>query len=276
MEKIAVISDIHGNMPAFEAVLKDIKGRGIKRIFCLGDLVGKGPHPEKAVDACREICQAATLGNWDFAIADGKGPPFLNLGWHRERLGVERLDYLKNLPPVINFYLSGRKVRLFHASQIGVFHRVHMRGTHEDHVAMFTNTDFTGNDFAPDTVGYGDIHHTYYKSWKGNVLFNAGSVGNALDEPTAAYVILEGNYGDNKAGYFSFQIIRLSYDKELAIQQAQEEGMPDWEPYAAELRTAVYRGLPGSEDPTLTAAKRRAAGLPPLKDNEKPASNAPG
>jgi protein phosphatase len=272
MEKIAVISDIHGNMPALEAVLKDIKSRGIKRIFCLGDLVGKGPHPEKAVDICGEMCQAVTLGNWDATMADGKGkgPALLNLGWHRDRLGAERLGYLKNLPPVHDFYLSGRKVRLFHASQIGVFHRVHMRGPHEDHEAMFTNTDFTGKGFTPDMVGYGDIHHTYYKSWKGNVLFNAGSVGNALDEPTAAYVILEGKYGAEKAGYFSFQIIRLTYDKELAIRQAQEEGMPDVEPYAAELRTAIYRGLPGSEDPTLTAAKRRDAGLPPLKNTEKP------
>jgi protein phosphatase len=266
MEKIAVMSDIHGNLPALEAVLKDISGRGIKRIFCLGDLAGKGPHGEKVIDICREKCEAVTLGNWDFAVADGNGPSFLNLGWHRARLGAERLDYLKNLPPVINFTLSGRKVRLFHASQIGVFHRVHMTGPHEDHLAMFTNTDFTGDYFSPDIIGYGDIHHTYYKSWKGKVLFNAGSVGNALDEPTAAYVILEGHYGDTKAGYFSFQIIRLFYDKELAIRQAQEESMPDLEPYAAELRTAVYRGLPGSEDPTLTAAKRRSAGLPPLKD----------
>jgi protein phosphatase len=270
MEKIAVISDIHGNMPALETVLKDIKSRGIKRIFCLGDLAGKGPHGEKVIDLCREKCQGVTLGNWDFAVADGKGPTFLNLDWHRARLGTERLDYLKNLPPVVNFSLSGRKVRLFHASQIGVFHRVHMRGPHDDHEAMFTNTDFTGDNFKPDTIGYGDIHHTYYKSWKGNILFNAGSVGNALDEPTAAYVILEGIYGDDKVGDFSFQIIRMAYDKELAIRQAQEEVMPDWEPYAAELRTAVYRGLPGSEDPTLTAVKKRAAGLPPLKDTEKP------
>jgi protein phosphatase len=266
MEKIAVISDIHGNMPALEAVLQDINGRGITRIFCLGDLAGKGPHGEKVIDICREKCEGITLGNWDFVVADGSGPSFLNLGWHRARLGAERLEYLKNLPPVINLYLSGRKVRLFHASQISVFHRVHMRGTHEDHEAMFTNTDFTGYSFTPDTVGYGDIHHAYYKSWKGKVLFNAGSVGNALDEPTAAYAILEGNYGDTKAGDFSFQIIRLFYDKELAIRQALEEGMPDLEPYAAELRTAVYRGLPNSEDPTLTAAKKRAAGQPPLKD----------
>jgi protein phosphatase len=267
MEKIAVISDIHGNMPAFEAVLKDIHDRDIKRIFCLGDIVGKGPHPEKALDICREKCEGTTLGNWDFAVADGSGPPFLNLGWHRARLGAERLDYLKNLPPVINFSLSGRKVRLFHASQIGVFHRVHMIGPHEDHQAMFTNTEFTGNSSSPDIVGYGDIHHAFYKSWQGKVLFNAGSVGDALDEPSATYVILEGDYGMKEKVFFSFQIIRLPYDIELAIRQAREEGLPDWEPYAAELRTAVYRGRPGSDTPSLTAARKRAAETNPRPED---------
>jgi len=90
MEKIAVISDIHGNMPALETVLQDIRGRGIKRIFCLGDLAGKGPHGEKVIDICREKCEGITLGNWDFVVADGSGPSFLNLGWHRARLGAER------------------------------------------------------------------------------------------------------------------------------------------------------------------------------------------
>jgi protein phosphatase len=258
MEKIAIISDIHGNMPAFETVFKDIRKRDIKRIFCLGDLAGKGPHGEKAVDICRETCEAVTMGNWDFTIAEGDGPAFLELPWHRERLGAKRLDYLKNLPYSIDFYLSGRKVRLFHASQKGVFHRVQSFGPEEAHQAMFTNTDFTGDGFLPDTVGYGDIHHTFYKSHDGKVLFNAGSVGNALDEPTAAYIILEGNYGEKEKSYFSIQIIRLPYDIELAIRYAQEEEMPGIEPYAAELRTAVYRG---KSDPKLAEMmKKRAPG----------------
>jgi protein phosphatase len=266
-EKIAIISDIHGNMPALETVLKDIRSRGIERIFCLGDLVGKGPHPEKAVDICREKCQAIALGNWDMAMPEGKGPAVLQLDWHRARLGAERLEYLKNLPHVIEFYISGRKVRLFHASQIGVFHRVHMRGTHESHEAMFTNTEFTGDGAPPDTVGYGDIHHVFCKNWKGKTLFNAGSVGNPLDEPTAAYVILEGRYGDKTKGFFSFQAIRLHYDIELAIRQALEEGLPDVEPYTAELRTAHYRGLPNHEDPALIAIKGLVKAEEDIPDN---------
>ncbi|MDD5339111.1 MAG: metallophosphoesterase family protein [Dehalococcoidales bacterium] len=241
MEQIAVISDVHGNMPALEAVLKDIKKRGIKRIFCLGDLVGKGPDSSKVTDICREKCEVVLLGNWDYFLADSKALPIFQ--WYRERLTQEQLDYLFNLPPVYNFAISGRKVRLYHASHIGVAHRVHMDDTEDRHIAMFENTDFTGDDFMPDTIGYGDIHKTFLKNIKGKVLFNAGSIGNPLDEPTAAYVIIEGNYGDAKPGYFAIQTIRLPYDIERAVKQARDADMPDieLELYEEELRTSRYR-----------------------------------
>lgn len=57
MDQVAIISDLHGNIPALEATLNDIKRRNIKRIFCLGDLVGKGPHSDKAVDICQDVCE---------------------------------------------------------------------------------------------------------------------------------------------------------------------------------------------------------------------------
>jgi protein phosphatase len=65
MDQIAVISDIHGNIPALQATLHDIQRRKIGRIFCLGDLVGKGPHSDEAVDICREVCEITIRGNWD-------------------------------------------------------------------------------------------------------------------------------------------------------------------------------------------------------------------
>jgi protein phosphatase len=251
MEKIAVISDIHGNIPALEAVLKDIKERGIKRIFCLGDLVGKGPHPEKAVDICRNECETVIQGNWDFVVADGNGPAFLRLDWHRNRLGQTRLDYLKNLPGTMDFYLSGHKVRLFHTSHEGVMKRVFSNDQVADFKVMFNNTDFTGDYFQPDIVGFADIHRILHLSRQGKTLFNSGSVGNAMDEPSAAYIILEGNYGDKNKGLFTFQVVRLLYDVELAIRQAREENMPDIEPYEVELRIAHYRGLPKLNDQSV-------------------------
>ena len=72
MERIAVISDIHGNMPAVEAVLEDIKSKSIKRIICLGDLAGKGPSSAEAVDKIKEHCDVVIKGNWDYYLAEQK------------------------------------------------------------------------------------------------------------------------------------------------------------------------------------------------------------
>jgi predicted phosphodiesterase len=240
MERIAVISDIHGNIPALEAVLQDLGRRQIARVLCLGDLVGKGPDSAGAVDRCREVCEAVVMGNWDSFICAEADMPMAE--WHRQRLGPERLAYLAALPGTLEFTLSGRRVRLFHASQQGIFHRVHMYDTRESHAAMFANTPFTGDAIEPDVVGYGDIHSAYVLNLYHRVLFNVGSVGNPLDLPLAAYAILEGAYGSTAPGPFTVTIVRVPYDIERAVAEAEAAQMPDLQPYVAELRTARYRG----------------------------------
>ena len=241
MERIALISDIHGNMPALEAVLDDIGGRGIARVFCLGDLVGKGPHSDRAVDICRARCERVVRGNWDDGlVAAPDDHPIAR--WHRERLGPERLAYLGALPTTIDFFMSGRRVRLLHASPRGLYHRVHQDDPDEKLRAMFDSTDFTGHGFEPDVVGYGDIHSAYLRTFHLKVLFNVGSVGNPLDLPLACYAIFEGCLEDLVAGPWSINLVRVPYDIERAIREATDEGMPDLRPYANELRTARYRG----------------------------------
>lgn len=241
MDRIAIISDIHGNMPALEAVLDDIRDRGIDRIFCLGDLVGKGPHPDRAVDITHEVCAVTVKGNWDDYILRPAANPTIE--WHRQRLGAERLDYLRGLPDTFEFHISGKRVRLFHSSQVGIYHRVHMRDTPERHAAMFENTEFTGFTPRPDVVGYGDIHDAYINSFDHKILFNAGSVGNPLDMTLAAYAVLEGGYDSETLAVFGLQLVRVPYDIERAIREAEQEAMPDLQAYANELRTAQYRGL---------------------------------
>jgi len=179
-------------------------------------------------------------GNWDeFILAKTDNPTFL---WHQQRLGKARRNYLASLPGTIEFHMSGKRVRLFHASQQGIYHRVRMHASPDDQLRMLSNTDFTGYAFEPDLVGYGDIHRVYLKSFQHKILFNVGSVGNPLDVTQAAYAILEGTYDSSMESTFSIQMIRVPYDIELAIRQAEDEGMPELEPYATELRTAQYRG----------------------------------
>jgi predicted phosphodiesterase len=246
MNQIAVISDVHGNLPALEAVLQDVQQRGITRILCLGDLVGKGPNAAQVVDWLREVCEIIIRGNWDESVLT----PSQNqhVVWQRRQLGQARLDYLATLPTTIELLMSGKHIRLFHASAIGIYHRVQMNDTVEAHHGMFANTAFTGDAITPDVVGYGDIHSMYLKTMRQRILFNAGSVGNPLDLTQAAYAILEGVSESRDPAPFTIRLIRVPYDIERAIRDAEDAQMPDLLPYVQELRTARYRNLPPVDD----------------------------
>ena len=251
MERIALISDVHGNIPALEAVLNDIHNRSITRVFCLGDLVGKGPEPAASVDICKNVCEKITLGNWDAMLADegyplpSYPPDILQIvNWHRRQLGGNRLRYLISLPGTIEFIMSGRNVRLFHASQVGIRYRVHYKDPIEKHLAMFDNTKFTGGGATPDVVGYADIHFAFQASYGDRLLFNVGSVGNPLDKTLACYAVMQGEYVGENGASFSVEIIRVPYDIEESLRRAHQLSMPEIKEYELELRTARYRGLP--------------------------------
>lgn len=241
MDRIAIISDIHGNIPALETALADIQKRGISTIYCLGDLVGKGPQPARAVDLCREVCAGIVRGNWDSLIGMPTYPHNAHSHWQREQLGQERLDWLLALPNTIEFSIGGKRVRLYHASHVSEWHRIYNHAPYHTHLSMFTNTPFTGEDAPePDVVGYGDIHVSYTLSLKqhNKLLFNTGSVGNPMDVPLATYAILS----DDPTRFLP-EIVRLPYDIDEAVRRAERASMPEARPYIHELRTCTHRSL---------------------------------
>lgn len=254
MDKIAIISDIHGNLPALEAVLADIKARGIERIYCLGDLVGKGPDSAAVVDCIQQTCEVVIQGNWDLGI---NLPQELPAGiWQQQQLGTERLAYLKNLGFSVDFYLSGKLFRLFHASSRSVYHRVKRKASKQERLAMFQNTEMTGipaDGKQPDIVGYGDIHIPYLitlmnpsekrsskKQDSGMMLFNVGSVGIPYDGiPQACYSILEGYMDRREPAGFAIQYVRVPYDIDRAVKQAYAVQMPEAQRYELEITTGL-------------------------------------
>jgi predicted phosphodiesterase len=242
LDRIALLSDVHGNLTALEAVLSDIEARGITRILNLGDYVGKGPRGSEAVDRCRETCAVNIRGNWDDFIPSPPADVSPAVHWWRDQLRSDQLTWLANLPLAHDLLVSGRRIRLFHASATSVHTRVLRNHTEDEFAGMFATTPLTGRGPEPSIVGYGDIHSAYVTVRGGRTVFNAGSVGNPLDEPTAVYVVLEGVLDEPEAAPFGMQFVRVPYDIEAELAVARDMGMPELDYYAVELREGLYRG----------------------------------
>lgn len=242
MDRIAVLSDVHGNLTAFQAVLADIEAREIETVYNLGDVIGKGPRGSAAITLSKERCALTVRGNWDDFIDDPHQDWSEGLWWWHDELTAAERDWLETLPLSHDLQISGRRVRMFHASATSVHTRVHREHNDETFTGMFAATDLTGPGPEPDVVLYGDIHAAYIKTRRRRTLTNVGSVGNPLDEPTAAYLILEGDRDADGQAPFSQQIVRVPYDIDAEITVARELGMPERDVWEVELRTGVYRG----------------------------------
>ncbi|TDO55025.1 putative phosphodiesterase [Kribbella sp. VKM Ac-2527] len=253
LERIALISDVHGNLTALEAVLDDIGMRGIERIFNLGDYVGKGPRGQQVVDRCREVCEVNVLGNWDDFLPDpNREFDTEGLRWWKHELREDQWTWLRGLPFCHDFVLSGRQIRLFHASATTVHRRVRFDHDEQEFLGMFENTEATGDGPIPTVVGYGDTHDAFYEvDLGGRTLFNTGSVGNSMSDPTPVYVILEGIPDTPDPAPFSIQFVRVPYDANAELEAARSLGMPELNGYESEILHGVYRGnLYDNETPT--------------------------
>ena len=96
MDRIALIADIHGNLTALQTVLADIKKRGIKHIYCLGDIAIKGTNPNEVTDLIRENCEVTVRGNCDHLLIYNCVVPLQQ--WTTNRLSDQNKDFLGTLP----------------------------------------------------------------------------------------------------------------------------------------------------------------------------------
>ena len=228
--RIALLSDLHGNLPATEAVFADIHRRGADTIWCLGDLVGKGPSSAETFDLAWRNCDIILRGNWDEGVALRQFSP--NDQFYYDQLGEDRMRRLAALPLEYHTWLSGRHVRLIHGRP--TMPMLQPTYDEEEQLGWLFEPDF-------DTVIYGDIHHTALRPLHRNrILCSLGSVGNGLRVPMAQYAMLTCAPGREKAG-FDIQFNYLHYDVERAVRDAENAcGLPKREAYIQEIRTGVY------------------------------------
>lgn len=247
MEKIAIISDVHGCYVSLKAVLDDIEKRNIKRIFMLGDLVAKGSQPEKTIDLIKEKCEIVIKGNCDDIVGE-KGTTAEHF-WNKEIIGKERQEYLASLPLFHDFYMSGLKIRLLHASPDSMYKSINMYDITEDINKEIENMFKVIDGLVPDVVIFGHIHSPFMYRLDNKMLINAGSVSNSCDLITkksvtnlmASYLIIEGEYNSKEVASISYEMVRLPYDYEKEIENLKNSDMPNKEMAIDEIITGIYK-----------------------------------
>ncbi|NLE20211.1 MAG: metallophosphoesterase family protein [Clostridiales bacterium] len=227
--RIALVSDLHGNMTAVEALEKDLSTHAADEIWCLGDLVGKGPSSDKTFDWAMRNCSVVLGGNWDYGV--GRKEFHRDSFYHRQ-LGQRRLDALSALPREKHVRLSGRNIRVIHGRP--VMGRLLNIQDSRDALAAFLQPDF-------DMLIYADCHRQGARTLGGQII-NVGSVGNALGLPMVQYALLDGTPGDAPAPLVT-SFVTLPYDNQAAAQEARAQPeLPDAPAYIQEVLTGVYAG----------------------------------
>ena len=92
--RIAVLADLHANLPALRAVFEDVLALGCDTMWCVGDIVGRGPHPAEVVEELRALAVPTIQGNWDEAVALHRDHP--GVAWpdtDAEAAGLASLDW---------------------------------------------------------------------------------------------------------------------------------------------------------------------------------------
>ena len=226
--KFAVISDIHANQHALQAVWEDIENQSPDLVYCLGDLVGYGAFPNEVIEFIRDRDISTVRGNYDEGVGfdmDDCGCAYktveedrlgkLSLLWTRQRTTAENKAFLQELP--LQIRLEGRRpyILLVHGSprKINEYLYQDRPKASFERIAKLAGTD---------VLLFGHTHLPYTKTINSTLFVNAGSVGKSKDgDPRGSYAIL------NTGGRTKVEIRRVRYDVSAAADAIRETDLPD-------------------------------------------------
>jgi len=188
MSSVAILSDIHGNFPALEAVLSDVEARKIRTIYCLGDLVGYYCMINEVVDEVREKKITVIRGNHEEAMIKTGGviPTSKTCTSILKRqltyISAENLDYLSQLPESFSFTFGGKRVVGVHG---GLLDNI------QEYLTSPSEQYFASADFDGDMLLSGHTHISNVATFGRYMHINPGSVGQPRDlNPNASYAIM--------------------------------------------------------------------------------------
>jgi predicted phosphodiesterase len=236
--RYALISDIHANLPALQAVLRDIAAReGVDATYHLGDLVGYAPWPNEVVEMLTAFAIPGVAGNYDSTVATDykhcgcqyEDPrqeelSHLSYAWTRAHVSARAKAFLGGLPFRIDLrpnggHLAGPTVMLLHGNQ--TLNTVYVHVDRSD--AFLAKMGASLGAGAGDVVCFGHTHVPWHRAVEGVHYVNTGSVGRPKDgDPRASYVLL-----DITASEVAAEIVRVEYDVESAAQAILASDLPD-------------------------------------------------
>lgn len=228
--KIAVISDIHGNLKALETALSIAAEKGCEKYIVLGDIAVKGPYPEEVIKSVMDLEAICTIkGNTDRWLIENPiniNPEMADYVEHcRKRISQESKDYLDGLPEICELEEEGRKLLVFHASHDSDLIGIDM---HDENGELEMKTG--GKDY--DICLFGHTHMQFHIESGSKVLVNPGSVGLPFNgTEMLQFGIIE--FGADK---IDVELIKAEYNIEEVITEAIRTDLPHVEKYAFTLR----------------------------------------
>ncbi|MBB6332759.1 putative phosphodiesterase [Chryseobacterium sediminis] len=241
MIQIAVFSDVHGNLPALEVVLKDIEKRGIRQKFCLGDLVDFAPWGNEVIEKIKSLNIPCLMGNHDERIAfdipvvplskhseEETNARFIAIAHSKKHITEENKKFLSELPFHLKLnYKVGKKhwnIQLVHSGLES--NDTYLYESERDEVF-----EDMLKDSGADVVAMGHTHLSFKKQFENNGwAVNCGSVGRSKEENRlASYVIF--TLDEEK---ITPEIIQLPYPIDETARGIKESGIPDY--YASFLK----------------------------------------
>lgn len=227
MAKIALIGDIHANLPALERVLSHARRQDVDAVWNVGDCVGYGAFPVETVRRLQVERALSIAGNFDLQVLDFprrqdlwremlSPAKFRTFEWTYAQLGAEERRYLRSLPREVRQVVAGQRVLLVHGSPISI----------EEHLTPATpqaRLRELARTASADLVICGHSHQPFVRRVDGVWFINTGSVGRPDDgDPRACYALV-----DMDTRSLDVQHYRLAYDLERAVAAVRTQGLPE-------------------------------------------------
>lgn len=232
---IAVISDIHGNLWALEAVLRDLDRVSPQQVVVAGDLAFGGPTPGECVALIRRRGYPTIRGNTDewLTNAPGAGVPggvADAAAWTRARLTAEDRRYLSVLPFLWRTSHDAGDILVVHATPWSISDAVMPDASEATVVRVF-------QEAGAAAVVYGHIHIAYVRELDGRLLINPGSVGLPYDgDPRASYALFSAD-----RGAWRTTLHRVDYDLSEALNASRQSDNPEGQRWARRLESASFQ-----------------------------------